>query len=45
MIEIRYCRKCGRAYDIGTNFDECPDCRYKKLYFKKEIKEKDEKKV
>ncbi len=29
IIDIRYCRKCGRAYDIRTNYDICPDCRYK----------------
>lgn len=35
MKDIRYCIKCQRAYDIGTNFDICPDCRYRKL---KEVK-------
>ena len=34
-INIRYCTECGRAYDIGTNFDTCPDCRYKLLRVKK----------
>jgi len=36
MINIRYCRKCGKAYDIGTNFDICPACRYD---LKKEVRE------
>ena len=27
MINIRYCRKCGEAYDVGTNRDICPKCR------------------
>ena len=24
---VRYCKKCKKAYDIGTNFIICPDCR------------------
>ena len=27
-LNIKYCKKCGRAYDIGTNFELCPDCKY-----------------
>lgn len=27
MINIRYCKKCKNAYDIGINFDLCPECR------------------
>lgn len=29
ITNIRYCKKCGQAYDIGTNFDICPNCRIK----------------
>ena len=29
MIFIRYCKKCGKAFDIGINFDICPECRMK----------------
>ena len=39
MKDIRYCIKCGRAYDIGTNYDECPDCRYSKFYGKQKVVE------
>lgn len=31
MIHIKYCRKCGKAFDIGTNHDVCPKCRRGKL--------------
>lgn len=34
MINIKYCKKCGRAYD----FEECPYCRKEKI---KEEKRKD----
>jgi len=27
MIDIKYCKKCGEAFDIATNFDWCPFCR------------------
>jgi len=27
MINIKYCRRCKRAFDTGTNFDICPRCR------------------
>jgi len=27
LIYICYCKKCGGAYDIGTNYDICPACR------------------
>jgi len=27
MINIKYCSRCGMAYDTGTNFDICPKCR------------------
>jgi len=39
MINIRYCKKCKKAYDIGTNFDICPECRRKKI--KERIKRKE----
>lgn len=26
-LNVRYCKKCKGAYDIATNFDECPKCR------------------
>tara|TARA_Y100000310_G_scaffold20006_1_gene19522 strand:+ start:493 stop:615 length:123 start_codon:yes stop_codon:yes gene_type:complete len=29
-INVRYCKKCKKAYDIGTNLDICPECRRKK---------------
>ena len=31
MIYIRYCKKCHQAYDIGINYDLCPECRMKKM--------------
>ena len=36
MIDIKYCKKCKRAFDIATNFDICPECRNKN-----EVKEND----
>jgi len=27
MINIKYCRRCKRAFDIETNWDLCPKCR------------------
>jgi len=29
MIHIKYCKKCNGAYDIETNYDICPACRFK----------------
>lgn len=29
MINIKYCKKCKRAFDIGTNYTICPKCRRK----------------
>ncbi len=26
---IKYCKECGRAFDVGTNYDLCPDCRHR----------------
>ena len=30
IIDIKYCKKCGKAYDIDTSKDLCPECRRKK---------------
>ena len=27
MINLKYCKKCKEAFDLGTNFDICPKCR------------------
>ena len=27
MINIKYCKKCKAAFDIGVMYDECPSCR------------------
>lgn len=27
MIHIKYCKNCKEAFDIGTNFDICANCR------------------
>jgi len=27
MIFIKYCKKCGKAFDIAINYDICPECR------------------
>lgn len=35
MIFVRYCIKCKQDYDIGINYDICPECR------KKDCKEED----
>jgi len=26
-INIRYCKRCKKAYDIGLNLELCPECR------------------
>jgi len=26
-IHVKYCKRCGKAFDQGTNFDLCPKCR------------------
>ena len=28
-IFLKTCKKCGRGFDIGINFDMCPVCRLK----------------
>ena len=33
MIHIRKCIRCGNNYDIGTNYNVCPECRRKDLLF------------
>ena len=27
MINIKYCKECGEAFDIDTSCDLCPKCR------------------
>jgi rRNA maturation endonuclease Nob1 len=27
--DFKRCKKCGRIFDIATNFDVCPECRIK----------------
>ena len=27
LFEIKYCKKCEEAFDIGINYDICPSCR------------------
>ena len=29
-LNVRYCKKCKKAYDIGIEYDECKKCRNKK---------------
>jgi len=29
MIWLRYCKKCGEAFDIDVSKDLCPKCRRK----------------
>ena len=29
-IHLKRCKKCRRWFDVGTNFDICPECRMKK---------------
>jgi len=29
-IWIRYCKNCGKAFDMDVNRDLCPECRRKK---------------
>jgi len=43
---IKYCKKCKEAFDIATNFDNCPICRLKEAegweeeWKKEELKER-----
>ena len=41
MINIKFCKKCKRAFDIGTEFDLCPFCRHEELKLKKEVHKKE----
>lgn len=27
MINIRYCKKCNKAFDVDISKDLCPECR------------------
>ena len=29
MMNIRYCLRCENAFDIGTEYEICPECRGK----------------
>ena len=29
MINIKYCKKCKKPFDIDTSKELCPDCRNK----------------
>jgi len=40
MIFIKFCKQCKMAFDIGINYDICPECRRKN----KEEGEEDENK-
>jgi len=31
MINIKYCKRCKEAFDIGTNYNLCPRCRNIKI--------------
>ncbi len=31
MINIKYCKKCKKAFDIATDKDLCPTCRQEKI--------------
>ncbi len=35
-IFLTVCKKCGKHYDIGINYEICPDCRLEKMNDKKE---------
>jgi len=41
MTSVRYCKKCKKAYDIGLNYDTCPECRNEGIEIE-EINEKEE---
>lgn len=36
FYDIKYCKKCGKPFDMGTNFDICPDCRKEEINKKRE---------
>ncbi len=29
ILNWKKCEKCNEAFDIGTNYDTCPECRRK----------------
>ena len=31
MINIKYCKRCKKAFDIDTSKDLCPECRLKEM--------------
>jgi len=31
MINIKFCMKCKKGFDIATNYEVCPECRGEKL--------------
>lgn len=34
MLDLRYCKKCKKAYDIATNYEICSDCRIEEEFLK-----------
>ncbi len=36
-MDIKHCIKCKQPFDIGTNYELCPGCRYRVI--KSEVKE------
>ena len=30
-IHLKRCKKCDELFDIGTNFDICPECRMEEV--------------
>ena len=38
-IFVKYCKKCGQAFDRGTNYDLCTKCRGIKLQEGKQMEE------
>ena len=31
MIYWKKCKRCGEYFDIGINYDICPECRMKEM--------------
>lgn len=42
MINLKFCKKCGTPFDIGTNYELCLGCRHKFLKIKEKEKTKNE---
>lgn len=38
MIFWKMCKRCGKSFDIGINFDICPECRLNEVKNEKEKK-------